>query len=53
MTGAAGPGRYRPEFAAALDLLARAMTELRRRGAPFPVLVGGAEFAPWVIGATM
>lgn len=37
-----GPGGYRPEFAAALDLLAQAMTILRDRGAPLPVLVGGA-----------
>lgn len=41
MTGV-GPGGYRPEFIAALELLARALTILRERGESLPILVGGA-----------
>ena len=33
---------YRPEYAAALNLLARACAMLKRRGLPLPILVGGA-----------
>lgn len=35
-------GGYRPEFLAALNLLARACASLEARGLPLPVLVGGA-----------
>ena len=33
---------YRPEYAAALNLLARASAMLKQRGLPLPILVGGA-----------
>ena len=33
---------YRPEYATALNLLARASAILKRRGLPLPILVGGA-----------
>ncbi len=37
-----GPERYRPAFAAALDLIAQALARVRAAGASLPVLVGGA-----------
>ncbi|WP_149539515.1 hypothetical protein [Siccirubricoccus phaeus] len=37
-----GAALYRPEFVAALNLLARACALMARGGHPLPILVGGA-----------